>query len=138
MIRMKQKYPSLLKEPLLNNPSLEAEVKVNNLNKNRKIHHHKQKMINTIMRILTTITIMRIIEVNQEAVDPIEAKIQDIPLEAKISMAEVKETRTHTKANINDTYQSNNYQGNQGFYHNPHRNFSQGNSYGQSRGRSHG
>ena len=43
---------------------------------------------------------MRIIEVNPEAIDPIEAKIQDIPLEAKISVAEVKETRTHTKANI--------------------------------------
>ena len=43
---------------------------------------------------------MRIIEVNPEAVDPIEDKIQDVPLEAKISMAEVKETRTHTKANI--------------------------------------
>ena len=43
---------------------------------------------------------MRIIEVNPEAIDPIEAKIQDVPLEAKISMAEVKETRTHTKANI--------------------------------------
>ena len=57
-------------------------------------------MINTIMRILTTITIMRITEVNPEAIDPIEAKIQDVPLEAKISMAEVKETRTHTKANI--------------------------------------
>ena len=38
----------------------------------------------------------------------------------------------------NDGYQSNNYQGNQGFYHTPHRNFPQGNSYGQSRGRSHG
>ena len=38
----------------------------------------------------------------------------------------------------NDGYQSNNYQGNQGFYHNPHRNFPQGNSYSQSRGRSHG
>ena len=38
----------------------------------------------------------------------------------------------------NDGYQSNNYQGNQGFYHNPHRNFSQGNSYSHSRGRSHG
>ena len=43
---------------------------------------------------------MRIIEVNPEAIDPIEAKMQDIPLEAKISVAEVKETRTHTKANI--------------------------------------
>ena len=55
---------------------------------------------NTIKRILISITVMKIIEVNPEAVDPIEAKIQDVPLEAKISMAEVKETRTHTKANI--------------------------------------
>ena len=52
------------------------------------------------MRILATITIMRIIEVTPEAIDLIEAKIQDIPLEAKISVAEVKETRAHTKANI--------------------------------------
>ena len=65
-----------------------------------KHHHHKHKTINTIMRILATITIMRIIEVNPEAVDPIEAKIQDVPLEAKISLVEVKETRKHTKANI--------------------------------------
>ena len=43
---------------------------------------------------------MRIIEDNLEVVDPIEAKMPDVPLEAKISMAEVKETRTHTKANI--------------------------------------
>ena len=55
------------------------------------------------MRILTTITIMRIIEVNPEVIDPIEAKIQDVPSEAKISMAEVKEIRTHTKANIKTT-----------------------------------
>ena len=43
---------------------------------------------------------MRIIEVNPQTLDPIEAKIQDVPLEVKISMAEVKEIRTHTKANI--------------------------------------
>ena len=43
---------------------------------------------------------MRIIEVNPEAIDPIEAKMRDVPLEAKISVAEVKEIRTHTKANI--------------------------------------
>ena len=92
--------PQPLKRPILNNPSLEVEAKVNSLNKNQTIHHHKHMTINTIMRILTTITIMRIIEVNPEAIDPIEAKIQDIPLEAKISMAEVKEIRTHTKANI--------------------------------------
>ena len=43
---------------------------------------------------------MRITEVNPEAVDPIEAKMLDVPLEAKISMADVKEIRTHTKVNI--------------------------------------
>ena len=43
---------------------------------------------------------MRIIGVNPEVVDHIEDKLQDVPLEAKISMAEVKEIRTHTKANI--------------------------------------
>ena len=82
------------------NPRLEVEAKVNSLNKNRKIHHQKHKMINIIMRTLTTITIMRIIEVNPEVVDPIEAKIQDVPLEAKISVAKVKEIGTYTKANI--------------------------------------
>ena len=45
---------------------------------------------------------------------------------------------TYQGQHHNDGYQSNNYQGNQGFYHNPRRNFSQGNSFGQSRGRSHG
>ena len=92
--------PQPFKGLVLNNPSLEVEAKVNNLNKNQKIHHHKHKMINIIMRTLTTINIMRIIGANPEVVDPIEAKIQDVPLEAKISMAEVKEIRTHTKANI--------------------------------------
>ena len=43
---------------------------------------------------------MKIIEANPEVVDPIEARIQDIPLEAKISVSEVTEARTHTKANI--------------------------------------
>ena len=42
---------------------------------------------------------MKIIEVNPEAIGPIEAKIQDVPLGAKISVVEVKEIRTHTKAN---------------------------------------
>ena len=52
------------------------------------------------MWILTIITITRIIEVNPEGVDPIEAKIQVISSEAKIFMAEVNKIRTHTKANI--------------------------------------
>ena len=76
------------------------EAKVSSLNKNQKIHHHKHKMINIIMRTLTTITITRIIGANPEVIDPIEDTIQDVPLEAKIFVAEVKEIRTHTKANI--------------------------------------
>ena len=43
---------------------------------------------------------MRIIGANPEVIDPKEDKIQDAPLETKISMTEVKEIRTHTKANI--------------------------------------
>ena len=35
MIRMKRKYPNLSKGTILNNPSLEAEAKVNNLNKKK-------------------------------------------------------------------------------------------------------
>ena len=100
---MKWIYPNLSKGPILNNPSLEVEAKVNSLNKNQKIHHHRHKTINTIIRILTTITIIRIIEVNPEVIDPIEGKIQDVPLEAKISVVEVKVIRTYTKANIKMT-----------------------------------
>ena len=46
---------------------------------------------------------MRIIGASPEVVDPKEDKIQDIPLEVKISIAEVKEIRTHTKAIIKMT-----------------------------------
>ena len=37
-----------------------------------------------------------------------------------------------------NNYQGNNYQGNCGLYYKPHRNYQQGNNYGQFRGRSHG
>ena len=103
MIRTKQRYHNLLKGLDLNNLSLEVEAKVNSLNKNQKIHHHKHKMINTVMRTLTIITIMRITGASPEVIDPIEDKIQDVPLEVKISMAEVKEIRTYTKVNIKMT-----------------------------------
>ena len=43
---------------------------------------------------------MRIIGANPEVADPIEDKIQVIPLEVKIFMVEVKEIRIHTKVNI--------------------------------------
>ena len=46
---------------------------------------------------------MRIIGASPEVTDPIEDKIQDVPLEVKIFMVEVKEIRTHTKANIKMT-----------------------------------
>ena len=52
------------------------------------------------MRIPTIITIMRIIEVNPEDVDPIEDKIQVNSSEATIHLAEVNEIRIHTRANI--------------------------------------
>ena len=93
MTRMKQRYHNLLKGLILNNPDLEVEAKVSSPNRNKKIHHHKHKRINIIMRILTTITIMRIIGASPEVTDPTEHKIRDVPLE-------VKEIRTHTKANI--------------------------------------
>ena len=86
--------------PILSNPSLEVAEKANSLNKNQKTCQHRYKMINTIMRILTIITITRIIEVNPEGVDPIEAKIQVISSEAKIFMAEANEIKIHIKANI--------------------------------------
>ena len=57
-------------------------------------------MTNTIMRILTIIIILRIIEANLEDVDPTEVKIQVVSSEAKIFVAEVNEIKTHTKANI--------------------------------------
>ena len=55
------------------------------------------------MKILTIITIMRIIEANPEVTDPIEDKIQDVLLKVKIFTVEVKETRIHTKVNIKMT-----------------------------------
>ena len=60
-------------------------------------------MIHTIMMILIIIIILRIIEVNLEDVDPTEVKIQVISSETTISVAEVNEIRTHTKANIKMT-----------------------------------
>ena len=52
------------------------------------------------MRILTIITITRIIEVYPEGVDPIEAKIQVISSEVKIFVAKANEIKIHTKTNI--------------------------------------
>ena len=99
MIRTKWRYCNLLKGLI---PSLEVEAKVSILNKNRKTHH-KHKRIHIIMKILIITTIMRIMGANLEVTDPIEDKIQDIPLEVKIFMVEVKEIRIHTKVSIKMT-----------------------------------
>ena len=68
--------------------------------KPKKRNQYRHRMIHTIITILAIIIILRIIEANLEDVDPTEAKIQVISLEAKISVAEVNEIRTHTKVNI--------------------------------------
>ena len=99
---MKLRYDNLLKGLIPSNPSLEAEAKVSSLNKNQKTLH-KHKRIHIIMKILTVITIMKIIGANPEVTDPIKDKIQNIPLEVKIFMVEVKEIRIHTKVNIKMT-----------------------------------
>ena len=79
---------------------MEAEETANSLNKNQKILQYRYKMIKTIMKILTIIITMNIIEANIEDVDPTEAKIQVISSEVKICVAEVSEIRIHTMANI--------------------------------------
>ena len=56
-------------------------------------------MINTIMKILTVITAMKIIDVSLEDVDLTEAKIQVNFSEVKICVAEANATKTHTTAN---------------------------------------
>ena len=96
MTRTKRRY--LLKGLVLSNPSLEVKAKVSSLNKNQKTHH-KHKRIHIIMKILTIIIITRIIRANPEVTDPMEDKIQDISLEVKIFVVEVKEIRIHTKVN---------------------------------------
>ena len=80
-----------------------------------------------------TIT-MRIIEVNPEVVDLTEAKILDDFSEVKICKVEVN--AVYQGQYQSNSYQGNNYQGSCGLYHNPHRNYQQGNNYGQFRGRS--
>ena len=55
------------------------------------------------MMILIIITTMRIIEVNPDAIDLIEAKILDDFSEVKIHMVEVNSVKIHTKANIRIT-----------------------------------
>ena len=78
---------------------------------------------------------MRIIEVNPEAVDLIEANILDAFSEVKIHVVEANVLKTHTKANIRVTIIKVIITKTTIVYTTTHQ---QGNNYGQFRGRSHG
>ena len=65
-----------------------------------KLLQYRHKRINRLMMILIITITMRIIEVNPEAVDLTEAKIQVDFSEAKIHVVEVNAIKTSTKANI--------------------------------------
>ena len=100
MIKRKQIFLNPSRVHDLNIPNPEAEEKVSSLNKNRKILQYRYKMTNTIMKILTIITTIKIIEVSLEDVDLTEAKIQVNFSEVKVHVAEANATKMHTKANI--------------------------------------
>ena len=85
------------------NLKLKAEVKANRHNKSQKPLQYRYKRTNTLMMILIIITTMRIIEVNPEAIDLIEAKILDNFSEVKICVVEVNAVKICIKANIRVT-----------------------------------
>ena len=80
---------NLLKGPDQSNPKLEAEEKANSQNKSQNPLQYRYKWTNTLMMILIITSTMRIIEINPEAIDLIEAKILDNFSEVKICMVEV-------------------------------------------------
>ena len=96
----KTDIPQPLKGPDQSNLKLKAEVKANSHNKSQNPLQYRYKRTNTLMMILIIITTMRIIEVNPEAVDLIEAKILDDFSEVKIHVVEVNAVKICTKANI--------------------------------------
>ena len=100
MIKKKQIFLNLSKGPDQSNLKLEAEEKVNSLNKSQNPLQYRYKRTNTLMMILIITNKMRTIEVNQKAIDLIEAKIQDDFSEVKICMVKVNAVKIRTKANI--------------------------------------
>ena len=64
---------------------------------------YRYKRNNTVMKILTITTTMKITEVNPEAIDLIGANILDDFSEVKILMVEANVPTTHTKVNIKVT-----------------------------------
>ena len=79
---------------------------------------------------------MKIIEVKLEDIDFTEAKIQVYFSGQNLHGRGQCSQNPYQGQSQNNSYQGNNYQGNRGLYHNPCRNFQQGNNYGQFRGRS--
>ena len=103
MIKKKQIFLNLLKGPDQSKPKLEAEGKANSHNKSKNPLQYRYKKNNTLMKTLIITTTMRIIQVNPEAVDLIEANILDDFSEVKILMVEANILKTHTKVNIKVT-----------------------------------
>ena len=99
MIKKKQAFLSLLKGPDQSNPKLEAEEKANSHNKSQNSLQYRYKRTNTLLMILIITTRMKIIEVNPEALDLIEAKILDLFSEVKIHVVKVNAVKIHTKTN---------------------------------------
>ena len=132
------KYPNLLKGPVLNNPSLEVEAKVNNLNKTKNPPPQTQ---DDQYNYEDTNNYYHNENYRGQSRDcrPYRGQNTGHSFRGQNFCGRGQRNQnTYQGQYQNDSYQSNNYQGNQGFYHNPCRNFSQGNSYGQSRGRSRG
>ena len=100
MIKKRQTFLNLFKGPDQSNLKLEAGEKVNSHNKSQNLLQYRYKRTNTLMMILIIITTVRIIEVNPEAIDLIEAKILDDFSEVKICMVKVNAVKIRTKANI--------------------------------------
>ena len=85
--------PQLSKGPDLSSLKLEVEEKANSHNKSQNPLQYRYERTNILMMILIITITMRIIEVNPEVIDPIEAKILVDFSEVKICMVEVKQSK---------------------------------------------
>ena len=98
--KKKQIFLNPLKGPNQNNLKLEVEEKASSLNKSQKPLQYRYKRTNILMMILIITITMRIIEVNPEAIDLTEAKLQVNFSEVKICVVEVNAIKTCTKAMV--------------------------------------
>ena len=89
MIKKKQIFLNPSKGLNQSNLKLEVEEKASSPNKSQKPLQHRYKRINILMMMLIVIITVIITEVNPEAIDLTEAKIQVNFSEVKIHMAEI-------------------------------------------------